>query len=263
VSSGNTLYVGGSGPGNYTKIQDAIDNASDGDTVFVYNGTYYESGISIDSTINLIGEDRDSTIIDANQYIDAIYIYAPYISISAFKIQNTSRAGINLASNTSDNINISNNIFYNNAHGIHPYFSHRNLIISNNLFLNNVNGFTLVGCSDAAIYQNQFINNSSWGIGLFMSSHCDIFHNDITYGKRFGVHLYGLSRSNYIHHNNFIKNGLNAYFLHLSFSNKWEGNYWNGPKKYPYPIFGSLGLIIPSWVNFDWHPAQEPYDIGV
>ncbi len=36
-STGNWLYVGGSGPGNYTKIQDAIDNASDGDTVFVYD----------------------------------------------------------------------------------------------------------------------------------------------------------------------------------------------------------------------------------
>ncbi len=34
-SRGNWLYVGGSGPGNYTKIQDAIDNASDGDSVFV------------------------------------------------------------------------------------------------------------------------------------------------------------------------------------------------------------------------------------
>ena len=32
---GNTLYVGGSGPGNYSSIQDAIDNASDGDTVYV------------------------------------------------------------------------------------------------------------------------------------------------------------------------------------------------------------------------------------
>jgi len=36
--NGNTLYVGGSGPNNYTKIQDAIDNASNGDTVFVYSG---------------------------------------------------------------------------------------------------------------------------------------------------------------------------------------------------------------------------------
>jgi len=40
VSRGNWLYVGGSGPGNYTGIQQAIDNASAGDTVFVFNGTY-------------------------------------------------------------------------------------------------------------------------------------------------------------------------------------------------------------------------------
>ena len=37
--NGKTLYVGGSGEGNYTKIQDAINDSSDGDTVFVYNGT--------------------------------------------------------------------------------------------------------------------------------------------------------------------------------------------------------------------------------
>ena len=42
---GNILYVGGNGPNNYTKIQDAIDDASNGDTIFVYNGTYYENVI--------------------------------------------------------------------------------------------------------------------------------------------------------------------------------------------------------------------------
>ena len=41
--SGNTLYVSGSGPGNYTRIQDAIDNTSDRDTVYVYHGTYVEN----------------------------------------------------------------------------------------------------------------------------------------------------------------------------------------------------------------------------
>jgi hypothetical protein len=38
MNNAQTLYVGGSGPGNFTKIQDAVDNASDGDTVFVYDG---------------------------------------------------------------------------------------------------------------------------------------------------------------------------------------------------------------------------------
>ncbi len=41
-SNRNILYVGGTGPNNYTRIQDAIDNASDGDTIFVYSGIYYE-----------------------------------------------------------------------------------------------------------------------------------------------------------------------------------------------------------------------------
>ena len=42
---GNTLYVGGSGPENYSRIQDAVDNASMGDTIFVYgrSSPYYEN----------------------------------------------------------------------------------------------------------------------------------------------------------------------------------------------------------------------------
>ena len=32
----NILYVGGSGPVNYTTIKDAINDASDGDTIFVW-----------------------------------------------------------------------------------------------------------------------------------------------------------------------------------------------------------------------------------
>ena len=34
------LYVGGTGPDNYTLIQDAINNASEGDFIFVYHGIY-------------------------------------------------------------------------------------------------------------------------------------------------------------------------------------------------------------------------------
>ena len=62
-SKGDTLYVGGSGPGNYTRIQDAIDAASTGDTVFVFSGVYYEN-VVISKVISLIGEDRGTTIID-------------------------------------------------------------------------------------------------------------------------------------------------------------------------------------------------------
>jgi len=57
------LYVGGSRPNNYTKIQDAIDDAEDGYTVYIYAGTYYEN-VVVNKTIDLIGENTDTTIID-------------------------------------------------------------------------------------------------------------------------------------------------------------------------------------------------------
>jgi parallel beta-helix repeat protein len=64
-SLSTTLYVGGSGPGNYTSIQAAINASADGDTIYVYNDSspYIESVI-VNKNIALIGEDAATTIID-------------------------------------------------------------------------------------------------------------------------------------------------------------------------------------------------------
>ena len=105
--NGKTLYVGGSGPGNYTKIQDAIDNASNGDTVFVYNDSspYYEYNIEITKSINLIGENRYTTVINSN-----ISIETDWANISGFTIQN-GHFGLFLRGNYNS---ITNNIITNN-----------------------------------------------------------------------------------------------------------------------------------------------------
>ena len=63
---GNTLYVGGNGPNNYTSIQAAINDALDGDTVFIYSWTYYEYEIVVEKSISIIGEDKNTTIIDGD-----------------------------------------------------------------------------------------------------------------------------------------------------------------------------------------------------
>ena len=92
ISNGKTLYVGGSGPGNYSKIQDAIDNASDGDTVFVFNGTYYVrvdslTGLVVDKSITLIGEDKNNTTINGSGCWSIIEITANNTIISRFTVR--------------------------------------------------------------------------------------------------------------------------------------------------------------------------------
>ena len=75
IESGEILYVGGSGPGNYTKIKDAIENASDGYTIYVYSNSspYFENPV-INISIDLIGEDKESTIIDGRGLGNVVFI---------------------------------------------------------------------------------------------------------------------------------------------------------------------------------------------
>ena len=90
MQNGNILYVGGTGPGNYTKIQDAIDNASDGDTVYVFGGVYNEK-LWIRNQINLIGENTDTTIIDGSNFSHfkgQVNILSDWVNFSGFSIIN-------------------------------------------------------------------------------------------------------------------------------------------------------------------------------
>jgi pectin methylesterase-like acyl-CoA thioesterase len=59
---GSTWIVDDDGPADFHSIQEAINAANDGDTVFVRNGTYYEN-ITINKSISLVGEDKNITII--------------------------------------------------------------------------------------------------------------------------------------------------------------------------------------------------------
>ena len=78
IKEGNILYVGGFGPGNYTSIQEAVNDASDYDTVFVFDDSSpYEECVDIKVRISLIGEDKENKelwqnvrgTIDSNAYM--------------------------------------------------------------------------------------------------------------------------------------------------------------------------------------------------
>lgn len=63
----NTYYVGGSGPGNYTSIQNAINDALDNDIILVYPGVYSENQIIINKAVSIQARSGwETTIIDGN-----------------------------------------------------------------------------------------------------------------------------------------------------------------------------------------------------
>ena len=79
----STLFVG---PGlTYTKIQDAIDASNAGDTIRVYNGTYYEN-VVMNKTLTLLGNDSASTIINGSYSGSVITIKADWCNVSGFYI---------------------------------------------------------------------------------------------------------------------------------------------------------------------------------
>src|SRR2546428_278961 len=77
------LYVGGSGPGNYTTIQAAAGAAQTGDTIFVFGGTYMEGPFDLGFGVSLVGEDRATTIIETSNPIRM----AGWSNISSVTIQ--------------------------------------------------------------------------------------------------------------------------------------------------------------------------------
>lgn len=137
INNGNIIYVGGSGPGNYSKIQDAIDDANEGDTVFVYDESspYYEN-IDIHKGITVIGENKETTIIDGNlEDENVVYLKGPGAIITRFTIQNGDFLKAGVLIDGVDNTVI-DNIIKDNYYGIRIWG--KNLKISKNMIKNNI-----------------------------------------------------------------------------------------------------------------------------
>jgi parallel beta-helix repeat protein len=144
--TGDTLYVGGSGPGNYTTIQEAIDNATNESTVFVYaESSPYIEHIIINKSIRLIGEQKETTIIDGGTRLSVLTITVDGVVLSSFTIRHSGVLWINSGIDIRSSHNtISGNILTENHNGISLYYpSGSNTITNNDIETNMGNGIDL------------------------------------------------------------------------------------------------------------------------
>ena len=219
----NIIYVDDDGEADYTKIQDAIDNASDGDTVFVYNGTYYEN-IVIGKSIDLIGENRNNTIIDGAGIGCCLMGIAENIYISGFTFSNSSKDILALIFFDGQYTFIDNVISYNKR-GI--YCSDAKINVTNNIILNNEWGIAFENLYHSNIVGNIIQNNSDFGVGLFNCFYSVIQDNQIS-DNNYGIKITA-SWSNIVNENNITNNtigvGVESYNEFSTGQNKILNNY--------------------------------------
>lgn len=186
---------------NYTTIQGAIDapETMKGDTIEVDARTYYEHVI-IDQSITLVGEDRDTTIIDGNGTGPIIDIAANYVTISNFTVRN---AGMDILEMFSGNppvcikggmsplhdVNVENNVLLNAVWGI-LFSGVSSLNISNNIISNIVLYAIDLGASYGKHNRNVTISNNlihdfeSFGISIDGDSqYSSIVNNTVENGS--------------------------------------------------------------------------------
>jgi parallel beta-helix repeat protein len=278
VSFIQTLHVGGGEPGHYNTIQKAINASRDQDTVFVHmdSSPYYEN-IYIHRHIDLVGEDRDSTIIDGGGFGHVVSVLNDSVTIDEFTVRNggnaTSTAGIMLYSNYNEvrNAKIENN----NREGISFEGSSFNQVYENSVGYNVSHGIVLSeGSTENIIADNTIDNNGIIGVYIRSSEDNTIRGNTVSNNQRKGLELNSSAVNNMIYHNNIIANVEEQ--ARDNGTNYWDngypsgGNYWDdytGNDNFSGPdqdIPGPDGIwdnphVIPDEGNRDYYPLVEPW----
>jgi len=143
-------------PDDYPTIQEAINAANDGATIFVGAGTYFEN-IVVNKTVSLVGENKSTTVIDGKPMEAVVSVAANNVNLTGFTIQHGSY-GIKMNYFGSASIK-ENHITSNNFIGIYLYFSHRN-VFSENCVTGNGYGVELVHSGDNIFRANNIVDNA-------------------------------------------------------------------------------------------------------
>ncbi|TQD24370.1 nitrous oxide reductase family maturation protein NosD [Methanolobus vulcani] len=240
--------VGGSGEADYPSIQNAVDNATDGDIILIYPGIYSEN-IEVDKELAILSttEDPANSIVEAKSTEDNVfYVTANNVTISGLTIRGAvyDQSGDDKAGVWLDNVkgcqiignNLTNNI------GVFLIDSNENKIINNIVFKSSLYGMWLQESSSNELFDNTVTRGNQPGIFLYMG--CDnnvLINNTVTlnYG---GIEVYNCA-NNVLSYND-ASNNKNIYGFSIDGSNcKLNNNIANSNKDFGFKIRGNNNVL--------------------
>ena len=180
VASSNTILV----PDDYRTIQQAINAAEEGDTIFVGTGTYYEY-VVVDKALSLLGENNNDTIVDGSGIGIVVSVIANNVAIHNLTIQN-GEIGIWLG--YSRNNILSDTTITDNSYGIYLWGSSNNFL-TDNIASDNYDGIYFYSSSDNTVSGN-IASNNSYGIHLDSSSANVLVDNVFSSNTNDGIRIY-------------------------------------------------------------------------
>lgn len=265
---------------NYTSIQDAINNATGGETIYVYNGIYAEN-ISINKQINVSGESIEGVVVNGQFTVENNDTLIEMMTISNVTSGGDFPSAI---FDTSTNSIFTNLKLVNNTYGIFlSEYSYGN-IISNNLienndvgiYINNFGELTAPTINDITIMDNKIDNNYEYGIHIENSNNNTIRHNRILNNVETGI--YYLNAEDNLIYDNYFDNennaggeGNNIWNISLTdnidgrdtniIGGEWfGGNYWSDYTGNDADSDGTGDTNYTSGTITDWYPLTYNYN---
>jgi parallel beta-helix repeat protein len=181
------LFVGGTGSGNYTTIQAALNAAACGDTVFVYDDSSpYRESLVVEKPVRLVGECKTTTVVAGFGDAPVLRIDAGGVHIENFTVR---EGAFGLTTGTSGNVFSSLNVHANAQAGI-DITGRGNVVDRCEIWNNGIMGGLVLSDGNNTVSNTNFTDN---GIHMYIRSlddyrvshACNTFRNSTVNGKPF------------------------------------------------------------------------------
>lgn len=241
------LTVSSTGLGEYSSIQEAINNASDGDIILVRSDIYYEN-LVVNKSVSIIGEDQSNTIIDGGGKDITVIVKASGAMLKNLTIQH-GIVGVIFEEYTEGNQLINSLIAYNSYYGVYGDRCGKSTIANNTICFNGWHGIFLYASGPCVIENNTITSNNADGVRVRYSNNTVIQNNVVSLNVGCGIFLMsdedperpsGLSRGNVINYNCVLNNSCGIKICHFGNDTSLAGNWIRGN----YIAYNGLGLNL-------------------